>query len=287
MTSYIHPSELKKHYPILAKKSFGQNFLVHGPILNTIAQKILEHKPATILEIGPGAASLSQQLVSHVKNLILVEKDIQFKELLEDIVKPMGQVEIILEDFLFCDLEKILVKKSPPIFAVGNLPYNVSVPILEKLLLNRKYFSRFYLMFQKEVAQRICAKPNSKAYGSLSLFCQMLSDCKLILPIPPSAFSPRPKIDSAVLEIIPLNKPRFNVDLDFFQKIIQSAFQTRRKTLLNSLGNKIKIPKGELEKILLSLQIAPGRRAETLSLEEFARITNVLKAPFTPPKFVC
>ncbi len=286
MSDFIHPSELKKKYPILAKKSFGQNFLVHGPILNTLSQKILEYKPATILEIGPGPASLSQLLAPHVEELILVEKDIQFKTLLEEVVKPLGKVEILFEDFLFCNLEKILIKKPQPVFVAGNLPYNVSVPILEKLLFNRKYFSRFYLMFQKEVAQRICAKPNTKAYGSLSLFCQMLADCKIILPIPPSAFSPRPKIDSAVLEIIPLKQTRFDVDLNLFQKIIQSAFQTRRKTLLNSLGNKIKIPKEELEKILLSLQISPNRRAETLSLEEFARVTQALTPSFTSAKLV-
>lgn len=273
MTEFIHPSELKKLYPILAKKSFGQNFLVHGPILNTLTKKILEHKPSTVLEIGPGAASLSQLLAPQVQELILVEKDVQFKELLTEIVKPLGQVEIFFEDFLSCDLEKILKEKKSPIFAAGNLPYNVSVAILEKLLLNRKYFSRFYLMFQKEVAQRICAKPGSKAYGSLSLFCQMLGNCKIILPIPPSAFSPRPKIDSAVIEIVPLQTPRFDVDIDLFQKVAQSAFQTRRKTLLNSLNGKFNLDKKNLEILLNSIGIDPSRRAETLSLEEFSNLT--------------
>ncbi len=273
MIEFIHPSELKKLYPILAKKSFGQNFLVHGPILNTLTKKILEHKPSTVLEIGPGAASLSQLLAPQVQELILVEKDVQFKDLLTEIVKPLGKVEIFFEDFLSCDLEKILKEKKSPIFAAGNLPYNVSVAILEKLLLNRKYFSRFYLMFQKEVAQRICAKPGSKAYGSLSLFCQMLGNCKIILPIPPSAFSPRPKIDSAVIEIVPLQNPRFDVDIDLFQKVAQSAFQTRRKTLLNSLNGKFNLDKKSLEILLNSLNIDPSRRAETLSLEEFSKLT--------------
>ncbi len=274
MSNFIHPSELKKRYPILAKKSFGQNFLVHGPILKTISQKILEHKPTTVLEIGPGPASLSQLLASQIKNLILVEKDLQFKDLLEEILLPYSPaIQLYIEDFLFCDLEKILKDKEPPIFAVGNLPYHVSVPILEKLLLNRKYFSRFYLMFQKEVAERICAKPGTKAYGSLSLFCQMQADCKIVLSIPPSAFQPRPKIYSAVMEIVPLRKNRFEVDFELFQKLIRSAFQTRRKTLLNSLlGGKIPFKKQDLETLLCSLSIAPTRRAETLSLEEFAKL---------------
>lgn len=270
---FIHPKELAKRFPILAKKSFGQNFLVHGPILNTISQKILEHHPATILEIGPGPASLSQHLAPHVKNLILVEKDVQFKDLLEEIVPS---AEIHFADFLFCDLEKILKDKPGPIFAVGNLPYNISVAILEKLLLLRNLFSRFYLMFQKEVAERICAKPNTKAYGSLSLFCQMLADCKIILPIPPSVFSPRPKIQSAVVEIIPLKKQRFEVELDLFQKVIQSSFQTRRKTLLNSLNGKFELDKKAIEELLQSISIDPQRRAETLSLEEFAKLTQTL-----------
>lgn len=277
MTDFIHPSELKKTYPILAKKSFGQNFLVHGPILQTIAKKILEHKPATLLEIGPGPASLSQLLAPAVQEFILIEKDVQFKQLLEEVVQPLGNVHIVIEDFLFCDLDKILNEKKQPIFVAGNLPYNVSVPILEKLLQNRKYFKRFYLMFQKEVAQRICAKPDSKAYGSLSLFCQLLADCKLILPIPPSAFSPRPKIDSAVVEIVPLPESRFKVDVDLFQKVAQSAFQTRRKTLLNSLNGKFNLEKAELDPLLRSLSIDPNRRAETLSLEEFAKLTQKIQ----------
>ncbi len=325
MADFIHPKELAKRFPILAKKSFGQNFLVHGPILNTISQKILEHHPSTILEIGPGPASLSQHLVPHVEKLILVEKDVQFKELLETVLnaesgscpssppisaspelraaggnldkpKPLRRVENSLEfaesisptrvtrspveihfgDFLFCDLEKILKDKPQPIFAAGNLPYNVSVPIFEKLLLHKHLFSRFYLMFQKEVAERICAKPNTKAYGSLSLFSQMLADCKIILPIPPSAFDPRPKIQSAVVEVIPLKTMRFEVDLDFFQQVIQAAFQTRRKTLLNCLSGKFKRDKNEIEKLLQSININPQRRAETLSLEEFAKLTQSL-----------
>jgi len=274
MADFLHPSELKKRYPILAKKSFGQNFLVHGPILQTISQRILGPGPATILEIGPGAASLSQHLAGRVGELVLVEKDVQFRELLEEVVKPLGRVEIWLEDFLTCDLEKILAGKPKPIFGVGNLPYNVSVPILEKLLLQRSLFSRFYLMFQKEVAQRICAKPGSKAYGSLSLFCQMLGDCKIILPIPPSAFSPRPKIDSAVVEIIPLEGLRFEADFELFQKIAQFAFQARRKTLLNGLSGKFGLEKTEMEGLVRSLGIEPSRRAETLSLEEFARLAR-------------
>ncbi len=275
--TFLHPTELKKLYPFLAKKALGQNFLVHRPILETIAQRVLQHHPQTILEIGPGPGSLSQFLAPHCKELVLVEKDEQFSKLLEEVVGRLGNVKVILNDFLKTHLSEILPPSSQTI-AVGNLPYNASVAILNHLLKSRNLFTHFYLMFQREVADRLTAKPNTKAYGSLSLYVQMLADVKLILPIPPSAFDPRPKIQSAVVEIIPLAKPRFEVDIDFFEEVIQAAFQMRRKTLGNTLLARWsgQWNRKQLEEILLSIGIDPKRRGETLSLEEFAKVSATL-----------
>jgi 16S rRNA (adenine1518-N6/adenine1519-N6)-dimethyltransferase len=272
--TFVHPTELKKRYPFLAKKSLGQHFLVHRPILETIAQRILRHHPHTVLEIGPGPGSLSQLLAPQVNRLVLIEKDSQFKTLLDEIVSPLGSVEIQIQDFLKTDLSAILDSKDQPAIAAGNLPYNVSVAILQKLLTFRNLFTHFYLMFQKEVAKRLTAKPSTKDYGSLTLYAQMLADIKLILPIPPSAFEPRPKVESAVVEIIPLPQPRYpEVDLQLFEKITHAAFNPRRKTLANSLVAGMARDKKQIEETLESIGINPQRRGETLSLKEFAELS--------------
>ncbi|MBL7685633.1 MAG: ribosomal RNA small subunit methyltransferase A [Deltaproteobacteria bacterium] len=282
--SFIHPNELKKRYSFLAKKSLGQNFLVHRPILETISQKILEKSPQTLLEIGPGPGSLSQLLAPKVQKMILVEKDEQFETLLQEIVAPLGNIKIIREDFLKVDLNTLILPENQPCFAVGNLPYNVSIPILQKLMEFRHLFSRLFLMFQKEVALRLCAKPNTKDYGSLSVYIQMLADLKMILPIPPSAFDPRPKIQSAVVEIIPLLEPREKVNLPFFEKVVQAAFNPRRKTLSNNLKTLMAghLSKEKIDSLLEATSINPQRRGETLSLKEFAKLSQVFEAQFNP-----
>ncbi len=284
--SFIHPTELQKKYSFLANKRLGQHFLVHRPILETITRKALESKPHTVLEVGPGPGTLSQLIAPQVDRLLLIEKDNQFKPLLEEVILPLGKVEIRIEDFLKSNLEKLIDSKNDqPAIAVGNLPYNASVAILKKLLEHRALFSRFYLMFQREVADRLTAKPSTKAYGSLTVYCQMLAEMKLVLPIPPSAFSPRPKVNSAVVEIIPFHSYRYpEIDFDLFEQLIQAAFKTRRKTLLNSLLSEWSkaFKKSELEEILKNIQIDPQRRGETLSLEEFTNIAECLKNMFFP-----
>jgi len=276
---FIHPSELKKRYSFLAKKWLGQNFLVHRPTLETLTKKILTSCPHTLLEIGPGPASLSQLLAPQVKRLILAEKDLQFQPVLEEIFATQPQVKILWGDFLKTPLEGIITRADAPCLAVGNLPYNVSVAILQKLFQNRSLFSGFFLMFQREVAERLTAKPGSKAYGSLSLYCQMLADCKIILPIPPSAFDPRPKIDSAVVEFKLLPQTRVpGVDFDFYESLIQASFRARRKTLLNNL--QIFLPqysKNDLELFMKQAGIEAKQRAESIALENFAKLAQILE----------
>lgn len=276
---YLHPTELKKRYSFLAKKWLGQNFLVHRPTLETLAKKILATSPHTLLEIGPGPASLSQLLAPQVKRLVLVEKDEQFKPVLEEIFQEQRNVEILWGDFLAAPLEEIILEADAPCLAVGNLPYNVSVAILQKLLKSRKLFAGFFLMFQREVADRLTAKPNTKAYGSLSLYCQMLADCKIILPIPPSAFDPRPKIDSAVVEFKLLPKTRMpGLNFDFYEDVIQASFRARRKTLLNNLQNFLpQYSKIDLEAFLKQAGIEAKQRAEAVGLENFAKLAQILE----------
>jgi len=276
---FIHPTELKKRFPFLAKKSLGQHFLVHRPTLETLAEKILAERPHTILEIGPGPGSLSQLLAPRVKRLILVEKDVQFEEPLHEVLSPFGNAEIHFDDFLKADLPSLLDPHPKPALAVGNLPYNASVAILQRLLNHRSLFDGFFLMFQREVADRLVAGPGGGAYGSLSVYVQMLCEAKIILPIPPSAFDPRPKIHSAVVALRPLPCPRIpDVDLDFFQKVVQAAFNPRRKTLANNLKRWAEGGKKEaIASLLNSLNIDPRRRGETLSLEEFGRLVLALQ----------
>ncbi|MBF0491690.1 MAG: ribosomal RNA small subunit methyltransferase A [Deltaproteobacteria bacterium] len=273
--NFQHPNALRKRFDFIAKKSFGQNFLVHTPTLKTLSEKILRLKPKTILEIGPGPGSLTQWLLPEVEQMIVVEKDAQFSTLLKEILSPAEKVKIILADFLDCDLTEILKDCPSPLFAVGNLPYHVSVAILKKLLEHRSFFSQFFLMFQKEVAERLCAKPNSKAYGSLSLYTQFLASAKILLPIPPSSFDPRPKIDSAVVQLSPYPTSLCpELELSFFEKLIQAAFSQRRKTLLNCLcangffeGNKERATQH-----LNPLGLSGKERAESLDLATFIKL---------------
>src|SRR4030095_8986958 len=151
---------------------------VHGPTLRTLAEKILAQKPRTLLEIGPGPGSLSELLGPYVHRVVLVEKDLQFKTLLEEILPPLGRVEVHWGDFLKTDLSALLQSCPAPVHAVGNLPYNASVAILQKLLRERRLFEGFTLMFQREVADRLVARPGSPAYGSLSVYVHLLAGAK-------------------------------------------------------------------------------------------------------------
>ena len=244
------------------KKHLGQHFLRDENISRKIVACV-EGEGKTVVEIGPGTGALTRFLVDSVYRLILVEFDIESVEWLQSHFED-EKVEIHHADFLKWEVEKYL---DGPAYFAGNLPYNVSSPIFFRLLENRQFVEKGVFMIQKEVADRICAPPGSKTYGILSVLLGYYYDLKYEFTVSPKVFLPPPKVKSAVLSLV-RKKEVGDVDYPKFKKLVKAAFGKRRKTLRNAL-KAYSFPEGEEWAALL------GRRAETLSCEEFERLVKV------------
>jgi len=246
------------------KKKLGQHFLNDLNIAQKIADLLKNQNCDKVLEIGPGMGVLTQFLIPQIKNLKLVEIDTESVAYLNQ-KYPDKKKDILREDFLKMDLSKIFDGQAFSI--IGNFPYNISTQIVFKALENRQYIPFFCGMFQKEVAQRICEKPGTKAYGILSVLCQTYYQTKYHFHVSPAVFSPPPKVDSGVLSL----KRKEDLILDFDEKllfkIVKTGFQQRRKTLRNSLKS-LNIPKLILEDSIFDL------RPEKLSATEFIDLTK-------------
>ena len=214
-----------------------------------------------------------------MKNVLAVEKDRNVCVALRDMVKGSDNVNIICDDFMELDIEKTLIEVPEKIKVLGNLPYYITSPIIEKLITNRLNFESMYITVQKEVAERICAGPGGKDYGSLSVFVQFYTKPRILLSIGRDCFYPEPEVDSSFVELMVLQRPSVDVsDADKFFAVVRAGFGQRRKTLLNSLlsSEAITLDKNALAELLKKIDIDPGIRAERLSLEEFARISNAI-----------
>ena len=252
---------MKAVYP---KKKLGQHFLNNLNIAQKIADLLQNQNCENVLEIGPGMGVLTQFLIPHSKKLKMVEIDLESVNYLNQ-KYPELQDQILNEDFLKMDISKIFPNESFAI--IGNFPYNISSQIVFKTLEYRKNIPFFCGMFQKEVAQRICEKPGTKAYGILSVLCQTYFHTQYHFNVSPGVFSPPPKVDSGVLSLE--RKEDLIVDFDekLLFKIVKTGFQQRRKTLRNSLKS-LNIPKLILEDSIFDL------RPEKLSSEQFIELTK-------------
>ena len=252
---------------IKAKKSLGQNFLIDKNILEKITNTTkITNK--IVLEVGPGTGNLTISLLKkNPKKFFVIEKDNSLASLLN---KKFGnKINIINDDILNLN-ENLLCDE--PLLVFGNLPYNISTEILCKWILNfndeNLWFSNLVLMFQKEVAERIVAKPGSKNYGRLSILTNWLTESSKLFDIPSEAFIPKPKVKSSVIQLKPLSKPLYDVSFESLQKITHLAFSQKRKMLKTSL----KEINGE--KILEDLNISPNLRPENLSVIDFCKIAK-------------
>ena len=256
--------DLVKTYKILPTKKLGQNFIIDTDIADIIAATASPAENFNILEIGPGLGMLTKSLLSiSPKNLVVVEKDSNLAKLLN---KFLGKnVKIINDDALKVDETTIIEK---PIKIVANLPYNIGTKLLIKWLHNITYFEELIIMLQKEVADKIIAKPKTSGYGRLSVISQLLCDCEKIFDVAPESFYPKPKIFSSVLKLKTKHHVLSNIEIAKIEKISQLAFNQRRKTLKKSLSPLLSNPTEQLK----SLDIDPKSRAEELSLEDFKKI---------------
>ncbi len=250
--------------PLSPKKKLGQHFLNDINIAQKIADLLQDQFCENILEIGPGTGVLTQFLIPYSQNLKLVEIDTESVAYLNQRY-PKFQKNILSEDFLKMDLSKVYENQNFSI--IGNFPYNISSQIVFKALEYRQYVPFFCGMFQKEVAQRICEKPGTKAYGILSVLCQTYFHTQYHFSVPPGVFSPPPKVDSGVLSLQRKEDLIIDFDEKLLFKVVKTSFQQRRKTLRNSL-KILNIPKLILEDSIFDL------RPEKLSAVQFIELTK-------------
>lgn len=264
------------------KKQFGQHWLRNERVLDRIITAAKISPTDRILEIGPGTGILTRKLVAAASAVVAVEID---RDLCALLVKKMGHIDnfLLLEnDFLSLDVNSSL--NDFPNFqsankVVANIPYNITGPILEKLLGNIVYpadrpFDSIVLLVQKEVGERLFAKPSTKAFGALSIRVQYLADCELICPVPARDFSPPPKVDSAVIRLTPRRLELKANNPKMLDNLVRLGFSTRRKMLRNNLQSAI--DREDLVELLASLGIGAEIRAEDLSVEQWIQLSNLV-----------
>lgn len=265
------------------KKSFGQNFLTDTNILQKIVDTAEIDKNVNVIEIGPGIGALTEFLAENAAEVMAFEIDERLVPILEDTLRDHDNIKVINEDVLKADLQtRVKEFKNPnlPIKVVANLPYYITTPILMHLIESKIPFAEFVVMMQKEVADRISAEPNTKAYGSLSIAVQYYMTAKVAFVVPRTVFVPAPNVDSAILKMTRRKQPLVEVkDEDFFFRVSKISFVHRRKTLWNNLTShfgKSEEVKTKLEQALGNANIKPSIRGEALSIPDFARLSDAL-----------
>ncbi len=255
-------------------KSLGQNFLVDQNIIDKIINVTdIKHDDA-VLEIGPGRGALTAQLAERAGRLVLIEFDHALAAYHRDQNKDNDRVSVVDADVLKVDLEAILSETDRKWNVVANLPYNISTEVLFRLLEVHDRLSRMTLMLQKEVGDRLAAAPDCSQYGVTTVLLGLWFDIRRSFIVHPGCFHPRPKVDSAILTFIPLLSPRADVgNENIFRSVVKASFSMRRKTLANCLKSAECTRNTDLDTLLDSCGIDGRRRGETLSLEEFAKLS--------------
>ena len=277
MHSVSQLKALLKEQGIRLSKKRGQNFLVDKKYPDKIINCCDITKNDSVLEIGPGLGALTEPLSLKCKKLIAVESDRKLCSFLKEHFSDYKTVEIVCADILKYDIRYTIYDIRTKLKVIGNLPYYITSPIIIYLINNRKYIEFAFITVQKEVAERLVSPPGRKSYGSLSCFVQFYTRPEILVSIPKGAFYPRPAVESALVKLKFLKKPSVEIkDESLFFKIVNAAFNKRRKTILNALHTSgiFDVNKEKLSKILSNSGIEPNRRGETLSLEEFAHLTQ-------------
>ena len=283
----IRTKEILKKYGFSFKKSLGQNFLIDTNILHRIVDFAELTDESGAIEIGPGIGALTEQLAKRSKKVTAFEIDQRLLPILADTLSPYPNVKIIHEDILKADVRQVIAEEFKDIhdlMVVANLPYYVTTPIILKLLSENLPIRGIVCMLQKEVADRIAAKPGTKEYGSLSIAIQYYTIAETVMIVPKTVFMPQPNVDSAVIRLIKREKPIVEVrDEEFLFKVTRASFAQRRKTILNNLSSQLPEGKSKKEQIIEALEqvgIDPTRRGETLTIEEFGRLSDALLDTF-------
>lgn len=263
---------------IVAKKSFGQNFLINDNVLTRIVQAGEITENDVVVEIGPGLGNLTEYLVNTGAQVICFEIDEKMQGILEQRFKNKNNIELIMKDILKVDLKEY-IPSNKKIKVIANLPYYITTPIIFKLLDYSENIDRIVIMIQKEVAERLIAKEKSKDYGVLTINVGYKADVEKVVDVPNSSFIPEPNVTSSVVKITPNEEKTKQLgiqDKNVFHKVIKLGFATRRKKLLNSLSltTEIGLSKEEIRQIMNDLQINENSRAEELTLSQIVKLSN-------------
>ncbi len=270
--------EILKENGFNFSKSLGQNFLIDERALGEIVSSAAP-EGANVLEIGPGFGTLTQRLCESAAKVVCVEIDSAAIPILRSNLIECNNLKIIHADIMKTDIARLSEEEfgGAPIKVCANLPYYITSPVIMSLLNPSLPIDDITVMIQKEVAERIGAKAGTKDYGVLTLMVGYYATCEIITIVPPSSFMPPPKVDSAVIKLTMRSKPSVDVKSEeMYFKVIKAAFALRRKTLLNALSSGLAMPKDKVLSVLKNADIDEKRRGETLTDEEFARITNCL-----------
>lgn len=266
----------KKHLGHTARKRFGQNFLHDNNVIQNIVAAIYPQKDQFLLEIGPGLGALTEPVAEQVDHLTVVELDRDLAERLRHHPFLHHKITVIENDAMQFDFgefyrQENLAEKGQKLRVFGNLPYNISTPLMFHLFKYHDIIQDMHFMLQKEVVKRLCAAPNSKSYGRLTIMAQYFCQVMPVLEVPPSAFKPAPKVDSAVVRLIPHQVlPHPVKDLYWLNRVCSQAFNQRRKTLRNALSTLFSAEN------LAALGVDLNARAENLSIADYARLANWL-----------
>lgn len=260
------------HQGHFARKRFGQNFLHDDYIIESIVAAIQPKADQALVEIGPGLAALTVPVSKYVDHLTVVEIDRDLASRLMDNPLLNNKLTVIEQDALTFDFNELKQQLGKPLRVFGNLPYNISTPLMFHLFEYTNIITDMHFMLQKEVVTRLVAAPNSKDYGRLSVMAQYFCQIIPVLEVPPTSFKPAPKVDSAVVKLIPYKEKPYQVnDVKILSRVTTEAFNQRRKTIRNSLSNMFTVEQ------LVELNIDPNLRAENITVQQYCQLANTWK----------
>ena len=273
--------EIIQKYQFVFQKKFGQNFLIDPHVLDKIITAAGIGPEDCVLEIGPGIGTMTQYLAEHARQVIAVEIDANLIPILGETLKDYSNVTVINDDILKVDINRLVDEHNggKPIKVVANLPYYITTPIIMGLFESGVPIDNITVMVQKEVADRMQVGPGSKDYGALSLAVQYYSRPEIITHVPPTCFIPRPNVGSTVIRLTRYEKPPVEAaDESFLFSLIRASFNQRRKTLVNGLSNAsgLNLSKAQITEALEQMGLPANVRGETFTLEQFARLSELL-----------
>jgi len=260
-------------------KSLGQNFLIDDNVIDKIIDGARVKEGDKVIEVGPGIGTLTREMAKRAEKVVAVEIDKNLIPILKETLADFDNTEVVNEDILKVDINKLVDEKlsGGPVKLIANLPYYITTPIVMKFLEEDIPVTDIVVMVQKEVADRMNAVPSTKDYGALSVAVQYYCDTEIVAKAPRHMFIPQPKVDSTVIGLHIRAEEKYKADNEqLFFKTVKAAFGQRRKTLLNSLSSMGVLDKAKIKEVLAEAGIDEKRRGETLSIEEFANLSNII-----------